>query len=49
MDCGFNLVGMANNHTLDRGEPSLQNSLKYWSDKDVYTAVVIQLLKIEMI
>lgn len=38
LDCGFNLVGMANNHTLDRGEPALQNSLKYWSDKNVYTA-----------
>ena len=38
MDAGFNLVSMANNHTLDRGEQAVINSCNYWKEKDVYTA-----------
>lgn len=38
LDTGFNLVSLANNHALDRGEQALDNSLKYWSNKDVVTA-----------
>lgn len=38
IDAGFNLVSLANNHTLDRGEVAINNSLNYWKDKDVYTA-----------
>ena len=36
VDAGFNLVSLANNHTLDRGEPAILNSIQYWNDKDVY-------------
>ncbi|MEG1900500.1 MAG: CapA family protein [Bacilli bacterium] len=35
LDAGFNLVSLANNHTLDRGEPAIINSCKYWNSKDV--------------
>lgn len=28
---GFNLVSLANNHTLDRGEQAILNSLDYWA------------------
>ena len=38
LDAGFNLVSLANNHTLDRGEKAINNSCNYWKDKDVYTA-----------
>ena len=38
LDTGFNIVSMANNHTLDRGEVALNNSCNYWETKDVYTA-----------
>lgn len=38
IDAGFNLVSLANNHTLDHGEVAINNSLNYWKDKDVYTA-----------
>ena len=34
VDMGFNLVSLANNHTLDRGEEALDSSLKYWDSKD---------------
>lgn len=30
---GFNLVSLANNHTLDRGIKAIQNSISYWRDK----------------
>ena len=33
IDTGFNLVSLANNHTLDRGEKGVIRSLKYWSGK----------------
>ena len=38
IDAGFNLVSLANNHTLDRGEKAIVNSLNYWQDKEVLTA-----------
>ncbi len=38
VDCGFNLVGLANNHTLDRGEKAILNSSNYWKKKGVYVA-----------
>ena len=38
LDVGFNLVSLANNHTLDRGEVAIRNSLNYWKNKDAYTA-----------
>lgn len=30
---GFNLVSLANNHTLDRGEKAILRSVAYWRDK----------------
>lgn len=39
IDMGFNLVSLANNHTLDRGERAISNSLNYWNSKeDILTA-----------
>lgn len=38
IDAGFNLVSLANNHTLDKGEKAIINSSNYWKNKDVYTA-----------
>lgn len=38
VDSGFNLVALANNHTLDRGEKAIINSCNYWKGKGVYTA-----------
>ncbi len=39
IDMGFNLVSLANNHTLDRGEKAITNSLNYWNSKeDILTA-----------
>lgn len=36
---GFNLVSLANNHTLDRGEQAIINSRNYWSNySNVITA-----------
>lgn len=36
---GFNLVSLANNHTLDRGKQAIINSKNYWNSKgNVYTA-----------
>ena len=38
-DLGFNLVSLANNHTLDRGEKAIINSKNYWNQfDDVITA-----------
>lgn len=31
LDAGFNIVSLANNHTLDRGEQAIINSRKYWN------------------
>ncbi len=38
IDLGFNIVSLANNHTLDRGEKAIQSSLKYWENKPALTA-----------
>lgn len=35
INCGFNVVSLANNHTLDRGSNAIINSRKYWNSKDV--------------
>lgn len=36
VDAGFNVINMANNHSLDRGETGINNSIKLWNSKDVY-------------
>ena len=33
MDAGFNLVSLATNHTIDRGERGVINSRNYWNSK----------------
>lgn len=39
IDMGFNIVALANNHTLDKGEKGVLHSVKYWKDKkDILTA-----------
>ena len=39
LDAGFNLVSLATNHTIDRGEQAVLNSCEYWNSKtDVLTA-----------
>lgn len=38
IDAGFNMVSLANNHTMDRGEKAVLNSCEYWKTKDVLTA-----------
>lgn len=39
IDAGFNLVSLATNHTLDRGEKAIINSLNYWNSKsDILTS-----------
>ena len=30
IDCGFNLVSLATNHTMDKGEIGVNNSVNYW-------------------
>ncbi len=35
---GFNLISLANNHTLDGGEEAILNSINYWETKNVTTA-----------
>ncbi len=39
LDAGFNLVSLANNHTMDKGEAGVINSVNYWKTKKdvVYT------------
>ena len=32
---GFNLVSLANNHSLDKGEKGILNSIKYWETKPI--------------
>lgn len=34
LDMGFNIVSLANNHTLDRGETAIKNSRNYWNSKN---------------
>lgn len=38
LDSGFNLVALANNHTLDKGEKGIINSNNYWASQDAYVA-----------
>ena len=38
LDAGFNLISLANNHTLDRGSKAINNSCDYWKTKKVYYA-----------
>ena len=38
IDAGFNMVSLATNHTLDRGEKAILNSINYWKNKDVLTS-----------
>lgn len=39
LDAGFNIVSLATNHTIDRGEKAVLNSCEYWETKsDVLTA-----------
>ena len=33
IDCGFNIVSLATNHTLDRGETAVLKSREYWNSK----------------
>lgn len=33
LDAGFNLVSLANNHTMDKGETGVINSVNYWKSK----------------
>ena len=33
LDVGFNLVSLANNHTMDKGEAGVINSVNYWKSK----------------
>jgi poly-gamma-glutamate synthesis protein (capsule biosynthesis protein) len=36
LDAGFNMVSLASNHTMDKGEQGVLNSVQYWkSKKDV--------------
>lgn len=35
INAGFNMVSLANNHTLDRGEKAIVNSRNYWNKQDV--------------
>lgn len=35
LDAGFNIISLANNHTLDRGEQAILNSVSYWKSKNV--------------
>lgn len=35
VDAGFNLISLANNHTLDRGEIAIKNSISYWQNQPV--------------
>lgn len=34
LDLGFNLVSLANNHTLDKGKEGIYSSLNYWRNKE---------------
>lgn len=35
IDSGFNMISIANNHTLDRGEKAVLNTIKYWDQQGV--------------
>ena len=36
LDAGFNLVSLANNHTMDKYEKGVKSSVEYWRTKNVY-------------
>lgn len=36
VNSGFNIINMANNHSLDRGETGINNSIKLWNNKNVH-------------
>lgn len=38
VDLGFNLISLANNHALDRGEDAVLYSNSYWKSKNVITS-----------
>ena len=38
IDSGFNLVSLATNHTMDKGEQGVINSVNYWNSKNVVSA-----------
>ena len=38
VNLGFNLISLANNHTLDKGEDAVLYSNSYWKSKNVITA-----------
>ena len=38
VNLGFNLISLANNHALDKGEDAVKYSNSYWKTKDVTTA-----------
>ncbi len=38
VDMGFNMVSLANNHTLDRGIQAVNYSNNYWKNKNIITA-----------
>ena len=35
VDMGFNVINLANNHMLDKGETGLQGTIDYWKTKNV--------------
>lgn len=35
LDTGFNIVALANNHSIDKGEKGTLNSISYWEETDV--------------
>lgn len=35
IDIGFNMVSLANNHSMDQGEKGVLNSVAYWKNKDI--------------
>ncbi len=39
IDAGFNLVSLATNHTMDRGEKAILSSIEYWKGKEDVLAV----------
>ena len=46
-DAGFNMVSLANNHTLDRGKNAITNSVNYWNKLQEVTLVMKKEIKIE--
>ena len=36
VNLGFNLISLTNNHSMDKGEEGVINSVNFWKSKDVY-------------